>query len=80
MRGLTLANAGRDGIRVEEGATDIIIEECDIHGWGEIDSDAGAGGPGSEAWGKYGNAGVYSNADNTRFMLHHIWSNVLERE
>jgi acetyl esterase/lipase len=62
VRGLTLKNAGRDAIRIEDGQHDIVIEECDISGWGRIDTDAGAGGKGSELWGMNGDAGVYSNS------------------
>ena len=62
VRGLTLKNAGRDGIRIEDGLHDIVIEECDISGWGRIDTDAGVAGKASEPWGMYGDAGIYSNS------------------
>jgi hypothetical protein len=70
VRGLTLKNAGRDGIRIEDGLHDIVIEECDISGWGRIDTDAGVLGKGSEPWGMYGDAGIYSNSKNlTRVII-----------
>lgn len=69
LRGLTLKHAGRDGIRLEDGSHDIVIEECDISGWGRIDSDAGAGGKGSELWGMYGDAGIYSNSKTVERVI-----------
>ena len=61
IRGLTLKNAWRDGVRIED-THDVVIEECDISGWGRLDTDAGAGGRGSEVWGMYGDAGIYSRS------------------
>jgi hypothetical protein len=69
VRGLTLQHAGRDGIRLEDGLHDIVIEECDISGWGRIDTDAGAGGKGSEPWGMYGDAGIYSNSKTLQRVI-----------
>jgi acetyl esterase/lipase len=69
VRGVTIKGAGRDGIRLED-THDVVIEECDISGWGRIDSDAGAGGKGSEQWGAYGDAGIYSRSKTlTRVII-----------
>lgn len=70
VRGLTLRNAGRDAIRIEDGLHDIVIEDCDVSGWGRIDTDAGALGKTSEVWGMNGDAGVYSSSKNlTRVII-----------
>jgi hypothetical protein len=39
LRGLTLRNAQRHGIRLFQGCHDVIIEGCDISGWGRIEAD-----------------------------------------
>jgi hypothetical protein len=36
VRGLTLKGAARDGIRLLEGTHHVVIEECDISGWGRL--------------------------------------------
>jgi hypothetical protein len=70
LRGLTLRNAGRDAIRIQDGLHDIVVEDSDITGWGRIDTDAGALGKTSEVWGAYGDAGVYSNSKTlTRVII-----------
>src|SRR5688572_26031227 len=56
VRGVTIKNAGRDGVRLED-TSDVVIEECDISGWGRIDADASVLGPTSELWGMNGDAG-----------------------
>jgi acetyl esterase/lipase len=68
VRGLTVKGAWRDGIRIED-THDVVIEECDISGWGRIDTDAGAGGKGSESWGMYGDAGIYSNSKTLQRVI-----------
>jgi hypothetical protein len=42
IRGLTLKGAKRDGIRLAEGASDVVIEDNDISGWGRqgVDRDS----------------------------------------
>jgi len=40
--GLTLKNAQQDGIRIFENCHDIVIEGCDISGWGRVARTAGA--------------------------------------
>jgi hypothetical protein len=36
VRGLTLKGAARDGLRLLEGAHHVVIEGCDISGWGSL--------------------------------------------
>ncbi len=62
VRGLTLRGAQQHAIRLNDGAHDVVIEDNDISGWGRLDTDAGDGGAGSELWGVYGDAGVYSSS------------------
>jgi hypothetical protein len=50
LRGLTLKNAQQDGIRIFENCHDIVIEGCDISGWGRIAEDG---------WGKDYDAAIY---------------------
>jgi hypothetical protein len=50
LRGLTVRNASRHGIRLYD-VTDVVVEECDISGWGRIASDG---------WGENSNMGIYS--------------------
>ena len=56
-----LVLAWRDGIRLED-THDVVIEECDISGWGRLDADAGALGKGSELWGMNGTIGTRASA------------------
>jgi hypothetical protein len=51
LRGLTLKGAAEHGIRIFEGCHDIVIEGCDISGWGRIAEDG---------WGKDYDAAIYS--------------------
>ncbi|MCB9706765.1 MAG: hypothetical protein H6711_33280 [Myxococcales bacterium] len=40
LRGLTLRNAATDAITITDGDVhDVVIERCDISGWGELDDD-----------------------------------------
>jgi len=41
VRGLTLKNARIDGVRLLPGATDVIIEDNDISGWGRLRATVG---------------------------------------
>ena len=41
IRGLTLKDATQHGIRLESGVHDIVIEDCDISNWGELDKAVG---------------------------------------
>lgn len=54
VRGLSLRNGSINGARLLEGAQDVVIEECDITGWGRVASDG---------WGEKDNdAAVMSNS------------------
>lgn len=39
IRGLTLKGARVDGIRIDSGVHDVVIERCDISGWGRVRDD-----------------------------------------
>jgi hypothetical protein len=39
IRGVKCKNASRDGINLGKGVHDVIIEHCDISGWGRVDKD-----------------------------------------
>ena len=62
VRGLTLRGAQQNGIRLDDGAHDVVIEDNDISGWGRLDTDAGSAGASSAVWGVNGDAGVYSSS------------------
>lgn len=61
IRGLTLKNAQQHGIRIFENCHDVVIEGCDISGWGRISEDG---------WGRNLDSAVYSNAEDlTRVIV-----------
>lgn len=61
LRGLTLKNAREHGIRIFDGCHDVVIEACDISGWGRISEDG---------WGRNLDSAVYSRApDLTRIVV-----------
>ena len=68
LRGLTLKGAREHGIRFFEGCHDIVIEGCDISGWGRIAEDG---------WGRDLDSAVYSRAEDLarvilqRNRIHH---------
>jgi hypothetical protein len=62
VRGLVLRGAQQNGIRLDDGAHDVVIEDNDISGWGRLDTDAGSAGASSAVWGVNGDAGVYSQS------------------
>jgi len=68
IRGLTLKNAREHGIRIFEGCHDVVIEGCDISGWGRIADDG---------WGRDLDSAVYSRAQDLervvlqRNRIHH---------
>ncbi len=72
IRGLTLKGAQTHGIRIFDGCHDVVIESCDISGWGRIADDG---------WGRDYDSAVYSRArDLTRVIvqrnrIHHPRSN-----
>ncbi len=72
LRGLTLKNAQQHGIRIFENCHDIVIENCDISGWGRIAEDG---------WGQDYDAAIYcrdralKRVIIQRNYLHHPRSN-----
>jgi len=72
IRGLTLKNAGQHGIRIFENSHDVVIEGCDISGWGRMAEDG---------WGVDYDSAVYSREPSVkrvivqRNYLHHPRSN-----
>jgi len=68
IRGLTLRDASVHGIRILNNVHDVVIEECDISGWGRFQEGE---------WGHELDAAVYSNSPNIeriivqRNKLHH---------
>jgi hypothetical protein len=61
LRGLTLRNAQRHGIRVFQGCHDVVIEGCDLSGWGRIENDG---------WGHEQDSAIYSTeADLKRVIV-----------
>jgi hypothetical protein len=72
LRGLTLKNAQQHGLQLFQGCHDVVIEGCDISGWGRIAEDG---------WGKDYDAAIYSKEQTLqrviiqRNRLHHPRSN-----
>jgi len=72
LRGLTLKNAQQHGIRIFENCHDIVIEGCDISGWGRSAEDG---------WGRDYDSAVYSQHPGVkrvivqRNYMHHPRSN-----
>jgi hypothetical protein len=60
IRGLTLKNAGTHAIKIINGAHDVIIENCDISGWGRVDTDG---------FGVNEDAAIYSNSNETKRII-----------
>jgi len=61
IRGLTLKGAGAHGIRIFEACYDVVIEGCDISGWGRVAEDR---------WGRNLDSAVYSRErDLTRVIV-----------
>ncbi len=53
IRGLMLKNAGKHAIRIFNNATDVVIENNDISGWGVVESDG---------WGANYDSAVFANS------------------
>lgn len=72
LRGLTLQNARVHGVILGDGVHDVVIEECDISGWGRIAKDG---------WGEDYDAAIYSKSAAVkrvivqRNRMHHPRSN-----
>ncbi|MFC1634849.1 LamG-like jellyroll fold domain-containing protein [Planctomycetota bacterium] len=68
IRGLTLRDASIHGIRILNNVHDVVIEECDISGWGRLQEGE---------WGHNNDAAVFSDSPNIeriivqRNKLHH---------
>ncbi len=68
LRGLTLRNAQRHGIRLFQGCHDVVIEGCDLSGWGRIEDDG---------WGHEQDSAVFSAEPDLqrvtvqRNLIHH---------
>ena len=68
IRGLTLKGAGVHGIRILNNVHDVVIEECDVSGWGRLQEGE---------WGHNNDAAVFSDSPNIeriivqRNKLHH---------
>ena len=57
IRGLTLRNARIHGIQLADNVHDVVIEQCDISGWGRISEDG---------WGRNLDSAIYSRAENLK--------------
>jgi hypothetical protein len=72
LRGLTLTGARVHAILLDEGVHDVVIEGCDISGWGRVAEDG---------WGKDYDAAIYSKDPGVkriivqRNRIHHPRSN-----
>jgi hypothetical protein len=60
IRGLTLREASVHGIRILNNAHDVVIEECDISGWGRLQEGE---------WGYDNDSAVYSNSPNIERVI-----------
>ena len=60
IRGLTLKNAGIHAIKILNNAHDVIIEDCDISGWGRVDTDG---------FGVNEDAGIFSDSEETQRII-----------
>ncbi len=60
LRGLTLQNAQEHGIRIFPGCHDIVIEGCDLSGWGRVEDDG---------WGHEQDAAIYSAAADVKRVI-----------
>jgi hypothetical protein len=71
IRGFTLVG-GRNGIRLLDGCNDIVIEDCDISGWGRLRAEPSVADHGEDY-----NGAVFSNDENLtrvviqRNLMHH---------
>lgn len=61
LRGLTLKNAAVHGLRLGPGVHHVVVEDCDISGWGSLASDG---------WGNDYDSAIYSDSgDNHHFVV-----------
>jgi hypothetical protein len=60
LRGAILKRAGINGITIEDGSHDVVIEGCDISGWGRVEADG---------WGHDYDAGVFAEGAGIRRVI-----------
>lgn len=60
LRGLTLRGAARHVIELVGDVHDIVIEECDISGWGSVEADG---------WGRNNDSAVFSRSRDVRRII-----------
>jgi hypothetical protein len=60
VRGLTLKGGGTHGIRIEDGSHDVVMEECDISGWGQVEPDG---------WGHDYDAAVFARGSEIKRVV-----------
>ena len=60
LSGVNLRNAAIHAIYLDEGVHDVIIEDCDISGWGRIEKDG---------WGRNHDGAVFSRSRTTRRIV-----------
>ena len=68
VRGLTVKNARIHGIKLLPGAHDVVIENCDISGWGRPDTDKN-GNPDPMGFGINEDAGIYSDSPEVKRVI-----------
>ena len=62
LRNFELRGASEHGVEIQRGFHDIVIENCDISGWGELE-------PGSPDVGRSGQAGVFAGRGTERIII-----------
>lgn len=60
LRGVTLKRAAINGIYIEDGSHDVVIEQCDISGWGRVEPDG---------WGHDYDAGVFARGSGIKRII-----------
>jgi len=67
IRGLVLKNAGTHGVFLDSGSHDVVVEKCDISGWGRIAPDGLAAG---KLWGHEMDGGIRTKGpENCRIVV-----------
>jgi hypothetical protein len=60
LRGVTVRGAAINGINIENGSHDVVIENCDISGWGRVEPDG---------WGHDYDAGVFARGSEIKRVI-----------
>jgi len=60
LRGVILKRAAISGINIEDGSHDLVIEQCDISGWGRVEPDG---------WGHDYDAGVFARGSGIKRVI-----------